>query len=637
MNAEDVRGECRFCGAETAGGADVCHRCDGNTTRQQWLEHLKNSSNAEKQFYDTLKTCFKDAVSEDGKLDTQKLATTLFNELTAEQVKAGKLYMQAFDEEGNINLYALAEAILYESPIKTDKHTYIMYRFNGKIWVDDVESYIQKRLVEAEADRFKPYHLTTLTQIIQGLTFSEFEEPPPNLICFENGVLDINDMTLKPHSPEYFFRNMINAEYKPDAKPTEFLKWLEEILPDEKARKCVQELFGYCLYRNLLFHYLFILAGLGRNGRTTLLRTLMALLGIENCASVPLELLPERFQVTNLIGKYVNIVSEPRSRQILETNILKRITGGDLIQAELKGKQKPINFINYSKLIILANELPRVIDTSYGWWERVILIEFPICIPEDKRIPDIEQRWLSNPEERNGIVNWALEGLKRLMANHCFTKSEAMRNQIEQYKKWSNPVDYFLEKYCEYAPNYWITKKQLYEAYKKVCEDEGLQIASEEIFSKELRKKPRVSIGQKRVEGKKERVWLGIKLKEEQDGENGEEENSESGTGGTSGTGSLYSGKVSDKFLEENKIPVPHAPLVPTTAGKSNDSYGKSIGELISEFLGSYPHDREWTTVEFEEFMVKRGLGADEARRLLERMEKDGEVFQVYTDLWRWT
>lgn len=66
-------------------------------------------------------------------------------------------------------------------------------------------------------------------------------------------------------------------------------------------------------------------------------------------------------------------------------------------------------------------------------------------------------------------------------------------------------------------------------------------------------------------------------------------------------------------------------------------SCSKSIGKLISEFYAAFPHDRAWTTVEFEMFMKKRGLSEDEAQRMLQQMEKRGEIHQVYSDSWRWT
>ena len=477
------------------------------------------------------------------------------------------------EEEGKVNLFALAKEIVSECPICTDIRTYLMYRWNGKVWVDDAEGYIHKRLVDVEGEGYKPYHLTTLTQIVQGLTFNYgLEEPSPNLICFENGVLDLNTMELQPHNPKLFFRNVIHAKYNPNAKAEKFLKWLEEVLPDEESRLLAQEIFGYCFYRDYPLHHIFFLVGVGRNGKGVFTRTIEAILGKENCSNIPLERLAERFQATNLIGKLANIVSEPDIKRI-SIEMVKALTGQDLISGEIKGKQKFINFTNYAKLIVIANRLPPISDKSIAWWERVILLEFPIVIPEDKRIPNIEHQWLSDEEERSGIVNWALEGLKRLLQNRRFTKSRKMEEMIEEYKRWSNPVDYFLDKCCEFAPNLWVGKKELYDAYKEFCEEEGLQIVSEEIFSREVRKRPRVTIGQKRVEGRKIRCWIGIGLKPEEEGEGEISLNQASfGASGAGGTGIAHPGKAyescntkNDNFIQYIE-PVPPAPLAPPKA-----------------------------------------------------------------------
>ena len=462
-------------------------------------------------------------------------------------------------EEEKLNLYKFAQEILAETPIVTDSRTYLMFWWDGKRWRDGAEALLQEKLVEAEKENYKPYHFTTLKEIIQGLTFKNgLEEPPPNLICFENGVLDLNTMQLMPHDPKYFFRNIIHANFNPEAKCPRFLKWLEEIQPEEEERKAIQELFGYSLYRDYPLHYIFFLVGVGRNGKGTLLRTLIGLLGKENCASIPLERLFERFQATNLWGKLVNIVSEPKIKKVT-TEAIKQLTGQDLITGEIKGKQNPIKFTNYAKLIVMANRLPPVSDESYAWWGRVIVIEFPVIIPPEKIIPNIEEEWLSDPEERSGIINWALEGLKRLLETKRFTKSQAMEEAIEQYRKWSQPAQYFLDKYCEYGANYWIAKKELYEAYKIACEMEDLPILDERQFSIEVKKRPRVTVVQKRVLGKVIRGWRGLRLKPDL------EATGEAGEAGEAGR--IYPGKASveRENNKENKnfksIEIPVSPV----------------------------------------------------------------------------
>jgi len=456
------------------------------------------------------------------------------------------------EEEEKVNLFLLAKEIVAENPIVTDIRTYLMFRWNGKVWFDDAEGHIHKKLTEVEGENYKPYHLTTLTQIVQGLTFTYgLEEPAPNLICFDNGILDLNTMELQSHNPKLFFRNVIHAKYNPGAKAKKFQKWLEEVLPDEESRLLAQEIFGYCLYRDYPLHHIFFIVGVGRNGKGVFTRTIEAILGKENCSNIPLERLAERFQATNLIGKLANIVSEPDVKRI-SIEMIKALTGQDLISGEIKGKQKFINFTNYAKLIVIANRLPPISDKSIAWWERVILLEFPIVIPEDKRIPNIEEQWLNDEEERSGIVNWALEGLKRLLQNRKFTKSKKMEEMIDEYKRWSNPVDYFLEKQCIFGPNLWIGKKELYDAYKEFCEEEGLTIVSEEVFSRELRRRPKIATAQKRIRGKLIWVWVGVELKKEEGKDERSLNQASFDTSDTSDTSFAHPGKVYGAEINNN-------------------------------------------------------------------------------------
>ncbi|MEM3880867.1 MAG: hypothetical protein QXD19_03875 [Candidatus Bathyarchaeia archaeon] len=77
MNAEDVRGECRFCGAETAGGADVCHNCLDNPVRQEWLLKLKELNKP--LTLDELKEIVSSTIKHD---ETNKVITFLIMLLT---------------------------------------------------------------------------------------------------------------------------------------------------------------------------------------------------------------------------------------------------------------------------------------------------------------------------------------------------------------------------------------------------------------------------------------------------------------------------------------------------------------------------------------------------------------------------
>lgn len=241
-------------------------------------------------------------------------------------------------------------------------------------------------------------------------------------------------------------------------------------------------------------------------------------------------------------------------------------------------------------------------------------------------VPNIEERWLNSPEERSGIINWALEGLKRLLENKRFTRSETMLNVVEQYKRWSQPAQYFLDKYCEFKPNAWITKKALYDAFKNMCEEEGLQIISEEAFSREVRKRPRVSAIQRRVDGKVTWIWVGVGLKADL----AVSPKAEGVTGVTSVTSSIYPGKVQGLMIsnkEENLSSI-EKPVTPVTL------VTVSVSELLKQFRAAYPDC--FNNVEFYVWFTRNGLQPSEAESILKQLIERGEVFSSYEGVWRW-
>ncbi len=76
-----------------------------------------------------------------------------------------------------------------------------------------------------------------------------------------------------------------------------------------------------------------------------------------------------------------------------QTALLKRLTGLDLINMEIKYKA-PFDAKNFAKLIIATNTLPPTTDKSPGFCRRWLIIDFPNQFKEGKDpvlgIPDYE-------------------------------------------------------------------------------------------------------------------------------------------------------------------------------------------------------------------------------------------------------
>jgi len=417
--------------------------------------------------------------------------------------------------EDGFDLMLWCSLLANQRNMRTDRMTHLMFSYNDGAYAQDGEEVIQELLVKERGSSYRTSELTTAVQMVQALTFTDLEDPPNHLLCVRNGILNLETLTLSGHSPAYFFTSKLPVDFKPDAKCPIFMEHLEKILPDPKRRMCLQEAFGYCLLRGMPYHKLFFFVGSGWNGKGTLVRTLADIIGKRNVSATSLEMLPMRFQVTNLYSKLVNVSSEPKAKNYLDTEILKKATGEDPIDGEIKGKQRPIQFMNYAKFIIQANKLPKVSDSSTAWWERVIIIEFTeeFTSENGKLVRNIEQKWLTSEEERSGILNWMVEGLRRLQAQNGFTKSEGMIDAERDYRRYSDPIACFLEDCCKVKVGLIISKADLYDAYKEYSEQNDFDILSANAFNERLRKIPRVKAEAKWINGKTVKAWTGIGLK----------------------------------------------------------------------------------------------------------------------------
>ena len=113
--------------------------------------------------------------------------------------------------------------------------------------------------------------------------------------------------------------------------------------------------------------------------------------------------------------------------------------------------------------------------------------------------------------ERDGILLWALEGLRRLIAQgYQFTETQRTRDEVTRYRIESNSALTFIDGFCEVGDaGKWMPREELYTRYKDFCAANGLKAQSQTNFNKEIESSfPEVHRGQDKVSGRK--VWRGL-------------------------------------------------------------------------------------------------------------------------------
>lgn len=142
---------------------------------------------------------------------------------------------------------------------------------------------------------------------------------------------------------------------------------------------------------------------------------------------------------------------------------------------EKKGQQSYQGLI-YARLIGLGNgALKALYDRSNGFYRRQLILT-----TKDKTADRVDDKNLSAKliAEADGIINWCLEGLHRLVENGFeFSVSEKTKKNKSEVIKDNNNIVEFLNSdgYIAFDPQGTATSKDLHKIYSDWCYDNAIK------------------------------------------------------------------------------------------------------------------------------------------------------------------
>jgi len=410
---------------------------------------------------------------------------TIFEKVDAEIAPPIDIFL---DENHRFVPKKLADFIREDHHFITFSDTEELYVYEEGIYRPGGESLIKGLCEKYLSKENSTYRTNEIINHIRRSTYIDRNEIDNNieLLCVNNGILNIITGELMPHTPDIVFLSKIPVTYNPGADCPKIKEFFRQVLYIEDL-PAIQEIFGYCLYRSYPIHKAAMFIGEGSNGKSKTIGLLRKFLGQDNVSSKELrELVNDRFATVELYGKLANVCAEITAEALKRTGIFKALTGQDLITAARKFKGS-FSFENYAKLIFSANKLPLTSDNSYAFYRRWVLISFPNTFEGENADPNILEK-LTTPEEMSGLLNWALEGLHRLLKNGDFTYGKTVEEVQELYEELSDPLYAYVKEYLEVSPGEAIAKDELYEHYVKWCKERKLPITAKNMLTKELNK-----------------------------------------------------------------------------------------------------------------------------------------------------
>lgn len=298
-------------------------------------------------------------------------------------------------------------------------------------------------------------------------------EDPGNLeLCtLANGIFDVKNQQLYPHTPEIITFSFVNANYIPNPSCPHFDRFLAETFDNDKTLiERVWQMLGYILMHTNDGKCFFLMGEAPNSGKSLLGNFISQLFPRKHVSNVALNNFNGRFSLVKLVGAAVNVSLDLPSTKLKPTDIsnLKSLTGGDDINVEEKG-QPSFSFRNRAKLIFASNFPMRIAEEDEAFWNRLIYIPFNKSIS-----PELQDKTLLNKfiNEKDSIVTKALRHAKKLIKNNfVFPSTPEIDRKIAEFKNEPLPtVRNFIEAKCEINSEFiGVALQDLYDEYVNFC------------------------------------------------------------------------------------------------------------------------------------------------------------------------
>jgi putative DNA primase/helicase len=190
-----------------------------------------------------------------------------------------------------------------------------------------------------------------------------------------------------------------------------------------------------------------------------------------------------KYELAQFNGKRLVTTVEPRKAGHLDEEVLKQMTGGDLIRARDIYKKDIVYYPEF-KLWMAMNNQPRIIGTDEGIWRRVRMIPFKVRIPEARKIRDLASILVA--EEGPGILNRFVAGALAWQ-EESLQLSGAVKKATREFRSSQNVIQRFFDGYTVTGRNDLHARAgALYSAYCTWAKTENEYLMRSNEFAIEL-------------------------------------------------------------------------------------------------------------------------------------------------------
>lgn len=293
-------------------------------------------------------------------------------------------------------------------------------------------------------------------------------------INFKNGLYDLKNKQFIEHTPKVFSINQVHVNYISDFKANNEVvnNYLDEITNYVPERKqALLQTMGYSLTTRNNIQKFFIWYGpSASNGKSTLAKIIVRIIGPENVSHKDMQTLSRQFGANGIQDKLLNIVSELPINKVKDTAVLKNTISGDAFETDVKFAGGT-DITSYVKHIFTANTLPQVADNTDGFYRKVNILLFDNKFDVKTSTFDVDE--FMSQENLDYLANLALrEYLKMISSNNLeFANQEESDKLLQDYRKENDTVVSFLTDADTVLTIYNcdVVRASMFNLYKSYC------------------------------------------------------------------------------------------------------------------------------------------------------------------------
>lgn len=407
------------------------------------------------------------------------IVNLFFNQLLQNKDEIVRLWMQE-DKKPFVKCIAL---ILTQYLRLIVKHQRWLYAYNGKIYImfDSVRS-LEPMLRElGECISGIVSNFVCCSSFVRQLS-AEIEQLCPvvevpadigRYIVFNNCIFDTATMRTMPFTPNLFITSMVCVDWNPSAvySPVFDKLIMDYTQGDYILAQRLKEVLGVFLTNDIV-KSIFCFEGITNSGKSFIVNYITGLLNAESVVSMAPDEFNGNFANVKVFNKSVCMCLDMPGTPLdaKATSMLKQISGGDMIGAEVKYQNGNVSFRSRAHLILGSNFdiVPAYGDMAFQ--ARKVIVPFTHRITDENIQPDELQRMLE--PEREAIVNKLIHAYIALKNNNYVFSGSGM-----WYDRYIPPtvtgmdnsgsIRAFFANCCESTGNEadYVFTEELYKAY----------------------------------------------------------------------------------------------------------------------------------------------------------------------------